>query len=192
MPSLTYTHKRGRNAGKSVEHFFDEDDRDLAEKCRAVYHHRSGRPKEMQISDGRKLHREIAKRSGIDGAVIDHIDGNPFNNRRGNLRGASHSLNCRNRSYRGFSILPDGKFVSQAARATKPYRFAGDVGHEIDRKELESAWPGKKIHQGRSGGVYHLFVRPLPQKLFDTKEDAVAYYERCRLIATGSHEGRRA
>jgi hypothetical protein len=35
-----------------------------------------------------------------DGSVIDHVDGNPENNERHNLRVTSQSVNCRNRKIR--------------------------------------------------------------------------------------------
>lgn len=44
-----------------------------------------------------RLHRLIAKRAKIDCQnQIDHIDGNPLNNQRENLRAATNIQNCRN------------------------------------------------------------------------------------------------
>lgn len=52
----------------------------------------NGRRKQIYIV----LHREVGQRMGIDG-LVDHINGDTMDCRRGNLRKASHTQNMRNR-----------------------------------------------------------------------------------------------
>jgi hypothetical protein len=42
------------------------------------------------------MHRYILGLSNDDSRVVDHIDGNPLNNQRSNLRICTHAENCRN------------------------------------------------------------------------------------------------
>jgi hypothetical protein len=62
------------------------------------------------------LHREIlGLKHGYKGVVVDHIDGDPLNNVRENLRAVTHAQNCQNRKlpadnksgYRGVSWKAD-------------------------------------------------------------------------------------
>lgn len=70
------------------------------------HHQRDGRKAGIRTCvDGRRLyaHRiiwEMMNGSVPDGMVVDHIDGDPFNNRLSNLRLATHADNSHNRKIR--------------------------------------------------------------------------------------------
>lgn len=102
------------------------------------------------------LHREIlGLKHGFRDLVVDHIDGDPFNNRRSNLRAVTHAQNCQNRKvpadnksgYRGVSwftpmnawrvqVMVDGhrtlvgffKDLHEAGRAAQDF-YAQNVPH---------------------------------------------------------------
>jgi hypothetical protein len=65
------------------------------------------------------MHRAIMNRQGFDPKIIDHIDRNPLNNRRNNLREVDYSMNSHNREkasnktskYVGVSKLRQGVFT---------------------------------------------------------------------------------
>ncbi len=76
------------------------------------------------------LHRHIMSAPG--GLQVDHADGNGLNNRRANLRLATHSQNrinsrlyANNKSgFRGVSALPSGKWEASAKQAGRK-KFLG-------------------------------------------------------------------
>jgi len=53
-----------------------------------------------------------------DGLVIDHIDGNPANNRLDNLRLSTTRLNAYNAKARNGRYLPKGLYISACGRCT--------------------------------------------------------------------------
>lgn len=92
------------------------------------------------------LHREIlGLKHGYKGQIVDHIDGDPLNNLRDNLRIATHSENAHNRKgqkigkgtsqYRGVSWFTS-KGMWRVAVSVNGTRTL--VGYYDD--ELEAAW----------------------------------------------------
>lgn len=75
-----------------------------------------------------KLHQVILNTP--PGLVVDHINGDPLDNRRGNLRPASHSQNAMNRS---------------GPRGRVPYRGVSPRG---DRFHAKLRWKGESLHLG--------------------------------------------
>ena len=76
------------------------------------------------------IHREVARRAGTLGPIIDHIDRDTLNNRRSNLRPATNSQNLHNRGrdrnntsgYAGVSYI----------KASGKYRaYVYDMGKQI-------------------------------------------------------------
>lgn len=103
-----------------------------------------------------KLHHAVLRRAGVDipaGAVVDHIDGNPLNNTLANLRVCDHGTNARNVVARGWIFNGNG-YYAKVCVSTRP-RWPGDIGHEEDRRTLESF--GFAVYQARrAGGKYSL------------------------------------
>jgi len=95
------------------------------------------------------LHREIAKRIGldIDGKEVDHKDLDPMNNRRSNLRAATHAENSRN----------------------KPRRRDNTSGHKGVRWNwrYRNKWQAVIV----SAGVFRLVGR------YQTREEAICAWE---------------
>jgi hypothetical protein len=76
--------------------------------------------------EDRFLHREIIEPPPE--LVVDHIDGNPLNNRRSNLRACSHKDNIRNSRRRAYNALAaKGVFAREG-------RFVGRI--EADGREF--------------------------------------------------------
>lgn len=94
------------------------------------------------------LHRLIA--GAIDGQVVDHIDGDPTNNTRANLRLCSHAENMRNRAP-NFNSKSGRKGVYVAHEAGKATKYRARIQIE-----------GRRVNLGR----------------FNSPEDAAQAYAR--------------
>lgn len=124
---------------KELKKYIVELDKDVLNKVKQYYW--------QPHSDGRKYGKENKERIGIRGnkignrkkiylhqlimgeKLIDHIDGNPLNNKRNNLRKANAMLNAQNRKapnknnstgYRG--VLYNKKRNTYVARITVNYK----------------------------------------------------------------------
>lgn len=66
-----------------------------------------------------KMHRLIMRAK--DGEIVDHINGNPWDNRKENLRIATTAENCKNRNmyvtnktgYKGVAVYKNNKYTAQ-------------------------------------------------------------------------------
>ena len=96
------------------------------------------------------MHREILGLSPGDGQEVDHINGDPLDNRRVNLRVTSHAVNGQNRqslpghsTYRGVSWMKSGnrarRWVAQAMLDGK-YQALGYFAEEIDAAAAAAQW----------------------------------------------------
>jgi hypothetical protein len=99
---------------------FDMDDWDLME---VKWHYKdSGRGRGYAcrtisiagVKTKQVMHRLIAERMGLSGMEVDHINNDPLDNRRSNLRVTSRRQNRQNslkkgRRYRGTALRGDGK-----------------------------------------------------------------------------------
>jgi hypothetical protein len=86
------------------------------------------------------LHRHLLGLDGVAGIEIDHIDGDPLNNRRSNLRVVTHAQNMQNRRKQsGTSSRYRGvHWNSQRSKWRAGLRVDGrfvDLGHFADEDE---------------------------------------------------------
>lgn len=133
---VTVINVRGRS-GSTFEVEIDTADLETVDSFTNTWYARwsesSGRYYIACWRDGKQtsLHRLIL--SAHPGQVVDHIDNNPFNNRRSNIRLATHSQNARNRvgvprsssKYKGVTFHRNtGKWQAQI-RADGHYQYIG-------------------------------------------------------------------
>jgi len=82
----------------------------------------------------RYMHQDVARRKGIKSGLVDHIDENPLNNTRGNLRDATKSQNLHNRSHQTNSRTK--------LKGVWPCKQTGMFGAEITVKGVKY-WIGR-------------------------------------------------
>jgi hypothetical protein len=101
------------------------------------------------------MHRVIAERLGILAPQIDHIDRNPLNNQRENLRGATHGQNVCNQGpskantsgVKGVSYEKrTNRWRVRVGHEGKTYHF-GSYADKEDAKRVASI-QRKKLHGG--------------------------------------------
>jgi len=117
----------------------------------------------MIVSDGKRrslhMHRVVAERMGLslDGCLVDHINGNPLDNRRTNLRVASKAVNARNSrtpstntsGYRGVSFYKKtGKWRAYIKHDDKTYW----LGHY---ENIEDALKARLEKEKELWGIEH-------------------------------------
>lgn len=80
------------------------------------------------------LHREIARRKGLKlgGLRVDHLNGDPLDNRRANLRTITHAKNIQNRS-----AAEVGSQTGVLGVSPKRGKFRASIRHE-----------GRQVHLG--------------------------------------------
>jgi len=118
-----------------------------------------------------KMHRYIL---GVTNPkiIIDHIDGNAFNNQRNNLRICSFSENAQNRKGRGASKYLGVSII----KTTKKYKRKDGIITSIISKPIIIA----KI---KTGNKYkHLGI-------FKTEEEAASAYNKAALFYYGQNAG---
>lgn len=141
-----------------------------------------------------RVNRFIAKRMGlnVEGKIVDHIDGNPLNNRRENLRLATNGQNSSNRKATGSSHFL-GVFWAKNNKCwiTRIKRDGKYIYQEYFKDELEAAEAyNKKVKEincefGRINDItkgYSNNNKPREKEKVEVKEfdneNLIVYYPR--------------
>lgn len=100
---------------------FDEEDEPIALKYKWFINVRRGRAYVQSWEKGRTVYIHRLILDAPKGMVVDHVNQNPLDNRRENLRLCTRSQNSRNQTsyrgysspYKGVSIRKDGRWYAQ-------------------------------------------------------------------------------
>ena len=139
------------------------DDEDYAKFGHLKWHYSHGR---AMRRDGYKkktnywLHREIM--GNPDGLVVDHINGNPLDNRKSNLRICTQAMNCKNVSktkkktssvYKGVYYAPRNKNKWQA------YIGSSSTGKRINLGSYATEEQAAKAYNDAAISLYGEFAK---------------------------------
>lgn len=103
------------------------------------------------------LHRLILGLSNGDGQIADHINGDPLDNRRGNLRLSSPLLNAQNKSplsrgtsrYRGVCWAKDTQRWQASATADGKQHYLGQYDDELEAARVAAAFRAEHMPHSR-------------------------------------------
>ena len=113
------------------------------------------------------MHRVIL---GID-EPVDHINGNKLDNRKCNLRPITKSQNQMNVNYKGYSTLPDGRFM---AYIKYNQRMANLGSYQIEEEAAYARWFAEKLVFR-----HYAYEKPEPQIPEYRKIEIQYYVEMC-------------
>lgn len=108
------------------------------------YRLKSGYVVRTVVEDGQKrmlyLHREVLRMQPGDPREVDHIDRNPLNNRRPNLRVVSRAENSRNRGPNRGRHLPRNVYrTTGGSRLRVQVKVDGEAVHVGTFRDVETA-----------------------------------------------------
>lgn len=139
----------------------DEEDFEIANFGKSLGVSKDGRVRLVKCSGTNLLHRLIMR--ARPGQIIDHINGNPLDNRKKNLRFCTHSENMRNRGPEKISIN----------KKKHRHGFKGIIKN--NKKNLKNPWIALIQVNGKQ--TY--------SKYFKTPEEAARAYDELAKIHHG-------
>jgi len=160
-----------------TECFIDEEDLELVSQfkwynpagyARTTYHRKGSSKTDKNRNVNVYLHRLVM--GALDGEMIDHIDRNPMNNRKSNLRKVSHSVNMAN-SVKQKGANPTSSYVGvQKCRGTHNTYYARVAGEVIGYYKGEKAAAQARDlamikHYGTTALTLNFKVEELPESV---------------------------